>query len=295
MKHFNRFLILSLSVLGLLTVVILGLTGESYYRLSDADRAFHELHSKLKPEGTIGHAYGFAGVLLIGINLLYLARRHLSVLRGVGTLKSWMEVHIFAGLIGPALILFHSAFLYVNPIAVTAMISLAILVITGIIGRYIYAQVPHSLNGTEEDMRDVRRHVEEAVSELVSQAGEDYTTLLEQLDHIMPETRQRNINHLHALLILPALGWRNWRLQRQIRQIYREFLTETKLSHTTAKPVLHALRRIARFRIRMRFLHAFRGLLTWWRGLHRYFALVMLLTALIHIAISVYMGARWLF
>ncbi len=98
-------------------------------------------YETLRPSGLIGHGYGIVGTILILANLLYLARRRLARW-SLGSMKTWLNLHVFTGLFGSLLILFHSAFQFRTPIALVTAISLGVVVVTGIAGRYLYALTP---------------------------------------------------------------------------------------------------------------------------------------------------------
>src|SRR3977135_1057999 len=98
-------------ILVLLTALLL-FRGLDYYRQDLVVRAGHKDYRLLNPAGLLGHGYGILGTALIATNLLYLVRRRLtSILPAwVGSMKAWLNAHVFTGLVGSLLIVFHSAF-----------------------------------------------------------------------------------------------------------------------------------------------------------------------------------------
>ena len=96
--------------------------GDDFY-LSDLEsRVEHSAYETLRPGGLLGHGYGIIGTLLILANLLYLARRRLARW-SLGSMATWLNLHVLTGLIGSLLILFHSAFQFRTPIAVVTAVS----------------------------------------------------------------------------------------------------------------------------------------------------------------------------
>ena len=59
--------------------------------------------------GRYGLSFGIAGLGLILVTLLYVLRKKVSWLSRIGNLKIWLEVHIFCGIVGPALITLHTS------------------------------------------------------------------------------------------------------------------------------------------------------------------------------------------
>src|SRR5581483_12226724 len=95
--------------------------------------------------------------LLILSNLLYLVRRRLTrFMSWAGSVRAWLNMHAFTGLVGSVLILFHSAFQLRTPIATVTSVSLAIVVVTGLIGLYLHALVPtQGLKALEERLAEI--------------------------------------------------------------------------------------------------------------------------------------------
>src|SRR5262249_14343924 len=126
-----------------------------YYQLSGEERIFHPEDSQLRSAGRMGLRFGIVGLALMILNLGYLARKHLEFLHTLGTLRNWMAFHVFTGLIGPSLILLHSSFLLRSALGTLSFIAMSVVVVAGILGRFIYARVPRSLEGRELELQEV--------------------------------------------------------------------------------------------------------------------------------------------
>lgn len=133
-------------------VVVLALYREAadFYELPFGQRVDHPRYDALHPGGSIGRWLGAGAVLLFFFNLLYLPRRRLRVLRRWLSLRAWMSTHVFFGLLGGGLVALHSAFRLSSEAAQYATWSLVGLLATGVVGRYLYALVPHTARGEEE-------------------------------------------------------------------------------------------------------------------------------------------------
>src|SRR5262249_19757859 len=95
----------------------------------------------LKPSGLYGNAYGWVAGMLVVLNLSYLIRRRFGSAR-FGSMKTWLDVHVFTGLLAASLVSFHSAFQLRTPIASGRAASLGTVVVTGLLGRFLYALGP---------------------------------------------------------------------------------------------------------------------------------------------------------
>ncbi|HTJ46772.1 MAG TPA: hypothetical protein VL463_31935, partial [Kofleriaceae bacterium] len=130
-----------LAAILLATIAILAWRGWSFYRLALEERPDHPEFRKLRPSGTIGNGYGYAGALLVFMNLSYLIRRRFSSAR-LGSMRVWLDLHVFTGLLAAVFVSFHSAFQLRTPIATWTSVSLGVVVATGLLGRFLYALSP---------------------------------------------------------------------------------------------------------------------------------------------------------
>jgi hypothetical protein len=94
----------------------LALVGWDFYGHDLDARLDHPAYELLRPSGLVGHGYGIVGTALILSNLLYLARRRFARAQ-LGSMRLWLDIHVFSGLAGGALVLFHSAFQFRTGIA----------------------------------------------------------------------------------------------------------------------------------------------------------------------------------
>jgi hypothetical protein len=103
----------------------------------------------IPPAGALfGHLLGILGFILMLITeILYSIRKRSQTARW-GSMASWLQFHIFTGLIGPYLVLLHSSWKFNGLAGATTLLTI-IIVISGFIGRYIYTQIPRALDGVE--------------------------------------------------------------------------------------------------------------------------------------------------
>lgn len=135
--------------------------------LAGSDARFdHPGHALLRASGSRGHLLGIVGISLILLNLGYLLRRHVPALRRAGALRHWMTAHVFTGGVGFGLVAFHAGFHTGNAFTAVAFVALALLVVTGVVGRTVYAAVHHDRSGEEARPEDeVRALVEQGVDD----------------------------------------------------------------------------------------------------------------------------------
>ncbi len=95
-----------------------------------------------------GHAIGIFGfILMLMTELLYSLRKRTRS-ASWGKMSSWLQFHIFTGLVGPYMVLLHTSWKFNGIASVTTLFTL-IIVVSGFIGRYIYTRIPRTLDGLE--------------------------------------------------------------------------------------------------------------------------------------------------
>ena len=137
-----------LAVSAIVLGVMVGLSGWSYYTTPAADRGYTTLHRLLKPSGYLGELFGIGGFVLMLVPIVYALRKRLPALRQTGSMKLWLDVHIFCGIVGPVLVTFHTTFRF-NGIVAVAYWSMVAVVLSGFVGRYLFVRIPRSLRGLE--------------------------------------------------------------------------------------------------------------------------------------------------
>jgi hypothetical protein len=93
------------------------------------------------PSGLLGHGLGIAGFLLmLFAETGYTWRKNVHR-EGWGPMRRWLQAHVFTGLVGPYLVLLHTAFEFRGLAGVTALLVLVV-VASGFVGRFAYTAVP---------------------------------------------------------------------------------------------------------------------------------------------------------
>ncbi len=114
-----------------------------------------------------GHALGILGfILMLATETLYSLRKRSRSARW-GKMSAWLQFHIFTGLVGPYMVLLHSAWKF-NGLAGMVMLLTVVIVVSGFVGRYIYTAVPRSLDGAELEASILEQEIQHANGELNS-------------------------------------------------------------------------------------------------------------------------------
>lgn len=95
-----------------------------------------------------GHGIGIVGFLLMLMTeTLYSLRKRSRSVKW-GRMSTWLQTHIFMGLVGPYMVLLHTSWKFNGLAGVTTLFTI-IIVVSGFIGRYIFTRIPRTLDGLE--------------------------------------------------------------------------------------------------------------------------------------------------
>src|SRR6516164_8051306 len=151
----HRIRLRLLYLVAIVSNLALFIYGFDYYKLSALDRPFSPKHHMLRPSGPIGLYLGFVGVaLFIGI-FLYPIRKHWAWLGQIGKTRHWLDIHVLMGLTAPFIIAFHSTLKFKGIAGLAFWIMFAVSA-SGVVGRYLYAQIPRKVTTAELSMRELQ-------------------------------------------------------------------------------------------------------------------------------------------
>lgn len=257
-----------------ITTIYLIYTGYSYYNTALEERFYHPHHDWFKPSGAYGHGLGIVGTLMIlfGVSI-YIARKRYNFMSKQLRLKYLLEFHIFLCTLGPILVLFHTAFKFGGIVSV-AFWSMVAVVLSGVIGRFIYIQIPRTIEGRELSLAEVQA-TKTDLSQILAEkykldshsiqlfvrysSDEETTTGKTTISGLKKELRAQNLS------------------KEEIRTVLKMVLNERSLS-----------KRINR-------LQTMQKLFKYWHVAHLPFALIMLVIVIIHVAVTLAFGYKWIF
>ena len=109
----------------------------------------------LNAEEGIGYWLGIAGTAMMLLLVGYPLRKRFKIFSRLGKVAIWFRAHMVLGILGPALIILHSNFNLGSLNSRLALLTMSIVVMSGIVGRYLYAKVHRGLYGQHLLIRDV--------------------------------------------------------------------------------------------------------------------------------------------
>jgi thioredoxin reductase/Pyruvate/2-oxoacid:ferredoxin oxidoreductase delta subunit len=287
-----RLAALGLALLGAAIVGLLAYVGHDYYRLPRALRYRAPAHALLKPSGLWGHGVGILATMFMLSNFIYSLRKRLKVFKGKGPIAPWLRFHVFVGVMSPLTILFHSAFQWSNHLATGTYVSLVVVVVTGLVGRYIYGRWrldPDHAGQLSALRTSVHQTLDRLPVEPVAVGRSQGAGLSRLMLLAQPQADSGAAAGAAAAGLLLGRPGEALLIRRGISMTRRLFLNDGAYRHFRGQVL-----RLRRLDLNAQFHHRFKRLMTSWRVFH--VSLSILLTALIalHVWISVHVGFKWI-
>lgn len=121
----------------------------------------------------LGHGLGIAGSIMILMTLIYPFRKRILKKKGR---QNPLNSHVSYGLLGPSLVVIHSAHNFSSLIGMLVFLSLVLVVFSGIVGRYLYKRVNQSLREQKRDQKLMKARIENRKKEIMTACKAEGTT-----------------------------------------------------------------------------------------------------------------------
>jgi hypothetical protein len=279
-------------------ITALTVYGWDYYTLGAADRPFSPKHSALRPSGSIGIKLGLFGVAMFLVIFLYPLRKRWPWLMRQGVSKHWLDYHVVLGIAAPFVIAFHASFKFHGFAGLAFWIMFAVSA-SGIVGRYLYAQIPRTLSTAELTLKELQELRQQLTANLQDQK------LISQSD-LQILLRMPSPDRVKRLSIVTALGYmfaldfaRIFRIAKLRRRSlgFGEAITTLgglrASSNRAVERVIGAARDEAALAKRILFLSRSQQVFHLWHVIHKPFSWSFAALALIHIFVVINLGYRW--
>lgn len=284
----HRIYVTTLASIVVVVFFFLLMKGMSYYSTPIEERFYHPDHAWFKPSGAFGHGLGIVGTLLIIIGVFgYQARKKFRSLARLGRLKHWLEFHIFLCSLGPVMILFHTAFKFGGIVSVSFW-SMVAVVASGIIGRFIYVQIPRTIEGRELSLSEVqgmKANIGELLKGSYRLNEESFQLVLAAVD----VNRQK-----FGTNVLSDMFNKYLEDKKTLRHV-KTTLRENGLANPDVRKVAKLVDNELSLNNRIERLATMQKLFKYWHVAHLPFALIMLIIMIIHVGVTLAFGYRWIF
>jgi hypothetical protein len=275
--------LIALHLLSAAAVLAVLAAGVDFYSTPLLERAHHDGYWQWKAGGTVGHRLGVIGSSMMVLMLLYSVRKRVGALRRLGPLGRWLDVHIYLGVFGPLLVVLHSSF-KVQGLVALSFWSMVIVASSGVLGRYLYLQIPRTRAGEERALVELEAEDRELSGQLRTRFRLDEAQIA-GLDALVAVPTRVGLLGGFARLVTDDL-----RLRSGLRAFARS-------CRSVPAPVFADFERVVRQKAQVH-----RRILLWdrvhelfhyWHVLHKPFALVMYLFMMVHVAVALVTGYGW--
>jgi hypothetical protein len=240
----------------------------------------------------VGHAIGWSGTASMLLMHVYSVRKRVRALSHWGRLSTWLRWHIFLGLQGALLVVFHSAHLSTVANISGATIALTLVVVaSGIFGRYLYSLLPKALSGE----RLTAREIEAELAELqpIVAAGRSHPSLAAAIDEL------EKTQPITGRMTLTEIVREDMRTRRALRHLERRLTVEKGKLEKWAPAgadydrFAQAVRRRGALARRLGMLTAAERLFRGWHLFHKPLTFILLGAVVLHVVAHYIYAARF--
>jgi hypothetical protein len=198
-----------------------------------------------------GHILGIVGTLVIGLTLIYPAKKRFFKSR---LKKNDLRNHIAFGLIGPIIVIVHSAHQFASIISTLIFLVLFLVVFSGIIGRFLFKKVNQSL-------REQKRNHKLLLKHLSSRKKEAFEGRFSESQPDAPTSPAHDM----------------------------EITT-----HDAFSPLKEAIQAVIEAEYNIKFFDRSKSLFSKWIRIHYFLSALLFAVTIVHVITTIYYGLRWL-
>jgi hypothetical protein len=220
---------------------------------------------------------------------LYPLRKNVRWLRWTGAMSKWLDVHVTVALVLPALTALHASWRFDGLIGL-GFWSMMIVCLSGIVGRYLYVNIPRSATGLELNAEEIAEERRDLMLELARTARLP-AAQVESLLRSDP-TPCDGLGVLATLRQMLKDSWVRRSAARALRRICAR-QPHSRLERSSLRRVVKLASREMALTQQARMLSATRRVFRLWHIAHRPFAIAALAAVVVHVGVVVSLGMTW--
>jgi hypothetical protein len=281
--------------LAIALIVGIAAYGFDYYTANANDRPFMAKHMLLRPSGRVGVKLGILGFAMFMVIFLYPLRKYWTWLGRQGLARHWLDFHVLLGLSAPFVIALHASFKFHGFAGIAFWIMLAVS-LSGVVGRYLYSQIPRRVNAAELS----RKELQELQEKMTHQLEQQNSLQAANLRSALRLPTQQTVDKLPIPLALAYMllldlarpfriaGLRNGALHGAERLTTLGGMLPTR--HREMERAISVAREEASLSKRILFLSRTEQVFHLWHVVHKPFSYTFAILALVHISVVLMMG-----
>lgn len=248
-------------------------------RLGGLEAEIARMKVGYRPGCDLAVTLGYVGTALLVAAMLYPLRKRSRLLQRLGSSAAWFDFHLMGGIIGPLFITLHSATKLDNWVSF-AFWSMILVIVSGLVGRYLVKQVPEALFGGELDELEDER----ALARLRTVCPDGVALVAEERQARRARASRVAATGLQVVAMLWAAGddlvrpFRRLRRRARLGRTSAPAGTRAELSRRAGRLILADRRRLL--------VPGARTVLHQWRKVHVPFTFLMIGLVVLHIVIA---------
>ena len=232
------------------------------------------LSEKPSPEAgkSLSFFLGWVGFCVMCLTNLYIIRKRVPAWQKWGKTAGWLDFHIFCGLLGPTLIVFHTN-LKVGGLVAVSFWAMIITAMSGILGRYLYIQ----LLSDRANLKQTVKAFDKAFVKYQQQSSQEISDDMMRHAKMHAYLYAGGVDPKQATVSMPFIVWSSF-----VGDI-RTFFSPPPLPWKAPYLVHKKLAQYGIIQRKIKNLAYFNRMLGYWHSFHVPFASFMYLVAVIHI------------
>lgn len=226
---------------------------------------------------------GNLGFILIMVAMLYPVRKALpQFFKYWGKKPRWLDLHNFTGFMGVVFVSFHTAFDFSFNVSTIGYFALVAVMLSGILGRFLYQMIPRGMAGTELQMRDIQNE-DQTLAERLDALISYSTSIREEVNQMVEHIIGKKEDVMNFQKMIRSFLITRWAVRKLVRKIKR---TQKIPSEDIALLKLVLVEKI-KLQRNVAYLQLSAKLFQAWQWIHRPFAYIMGSLALFHIIYNI--------
>lgn len=166
--------------------------------------------------------------------------------------------------------------------------SMVVVVASGVIGRYIYLQIPRSMEGRELSLNEVREMKSNLNVRIKNRFNLDENSYNAILEYTSINSQEQNGGEKIRTI---RSNKENKISIKRLKKTLRNY----RLSEGSIRGITKLIKNEISLNKKLQRLQTMQRLFKYWHIVHLPFALIMLVIMIIHVGITLAFGARWIF
>jgi hypothetical protein len=249
------------------------------------------------PGEGIGYKLGLAGGISMLVLLLYPMAKRSSWMGFQKNSITWLRAHMVLGTVGPMLIFYHSNFSWGATNSNVALLSMIIVAISGVIGRFIYTRVHKGMSYTKLDLGSLLAKSSRLLADVGQDVGPSSAAVAKAMADFAETAVPKSPNMIPNLVAALTMSYRRSAARYRIMMELRKAIRKAALTENWSREIEKTKLAAARLDV-LEFLSCvskasqlsfWERMFSLWHVLHVPFFFLLLVSGVIHvIAVHIY-------